>query len=54
MSLVGVDDNDLLGRPAEGDGTLAQGILASGGLGVVDHLAQGGLTDVQISGARQM
>ena len=50
MSLVAVDDDDLLGRPAEGDGPLAQGVLAGGGLGVVEHLAQGGLAHVEIGG----
>jgi len=52
---VGVDDkNDLASAgQAEGDGTLAQGILASWRTRwLFDHLAQGWTDDVQISGAR--
>ena len=54
VALVAVDDDDLLGRPAQGDGPLAQGVLAGGGLGVGQHLAQGGLADIQVGGAGQV
>ena len=43
---VVVDGGDAIGRPAEGDGPAGQGILAGGGLLVIDHLLGRGLADV--------
>src|SRR6266511_1817011 len=42
----GVDDHDLLGGPAQRDRPAAQVVLAVGGLGVGEHLPQGGLAHV--------
>lgn len=52
--LVGINDHDLLGRPAQGDGALLEGVLPLGALGVVEHLLQRGLADVQIGIALEM
>ena len=54
MSLVVVDDDDLLFAPAQRDRAAAQIVLPLGALGVLHHLPQGGLPDVKISGALQM
>ena len=48
---VGVDDDDLAGRPAEGERPLAERVLAAGALLVLDHLAEGGLAHIQERGA---
>jgi hypothetical protein len=50
-SLVTVDDDDLLERPAEGDGPLLEGVLALGALGILEHLAQRRLADVEVGEA---
>jgi hypothetical protein len=54
LALVGVDHDDLLGRPAELHGSLAERVLALGRLAVVLDLAQGRLAHIEIRGARQM
>ena len=54
LSLVGVDHDDLLDRPAELDRALAQRVLALRGLGVGVHLAQRRLTHIQVRRPRQM
>ena len=51
---VAVDDDDLVLAPAELQGPLAQGILSPRALGVLDHLTQCGLADVEISGSLEM
>ena len=51
---VRVDDDDVLQRPAQGDGMLAQGVLPLGTLGILDHLAERGLADVEIGLPLQM
>jgi hypothetical protein len=38
VALVDVDDGDLLGAPAQGDGPAFQVVLAQGGFGVVEYL----------------
>ena len=52
--LVLVDHADALGRPAQRHGPAAQPVLATRALGVLHHLAQGGLPDVQARLALQM
>ncbi len=51
---VAVDHDDPLDRPAQGHRTLPKIILPYGALGVLQHLAQGGLSDVQICVSLQM
>ena len=46
LAQVVVDGGDAIGRPAEGDGAVGQGVLAGGGLLMVDHLLGRGLADV--------
>jgi hypothetical protein len=46
--LVAVDDQHPLRRPAQGDGALAQGVLALRALAVLEHLAQRALADVEV------
>jgi hypothetical protein len=46
VALVGVDGDDLGGRPAQRHGALPQRVLAGGGLGVVEDLLEGGLADI--------
>ena len=41
-----VDDEDALGRPAQGAGVIGQGVLAGEGLAVLGDLLRGGLADV--------
>jgi hypothetical protein len=53
-SQVLVDHDHLLGRPAQRDRPLAQRVLAVGGGGVLDHLAQGGLAHIQVGGPAQV
>ena len=48
VALVDVDHDDVIARPPEGDGPTAQVVLASGGLGVVGHLVEGRLADVEV------
>jgi len=54
LSLVGVDHDDPLGRPAELNGALAQRVLTLAGLGVVVHLPQRRLAYIQERGPGQM
>src|SRR5882724_6674842 len=51
---IGVDDRDPFDWPAQGYGTLAKIILSYRALGVLKHLAQSGLPDIQISVSLQM
>ena len=51
LAQVVVDHLDLRPRPAQGDGAIGQGILAGGGLLVVEDLLRGGLADVDDGGA---
>ena len=46
VALVDVDDDDLLGGPAERGRASFQVVLAEGGFGVVEDLFYGGLADV--------
>ena len=50
VSLVDVDHDDLFGRPAQSHRPLSQVVLTDARLGVVQHLTQGGLADIQIGG----
>ncbi len=43
-----VDDNDVIGMPAESDGALSQRVLTLGALRVFQHLTRSGLTNVKI------
>src|SRR5260370_20260582 len=43
-----VDDHDVLGMPAQRDGTLPQHVLTLGALRVFQHLTRSGLTDIEI------
>jgi hypothetical protein len=45
---VGVDDDDAILRPAEGDGPLAEAVLALGALGILEDLPHGRLADIEI------
>jgi IstB-like ATP binding protein len=45
---IAVDHDDPVGRPAERDRSLAQRVLALGALGVLEHLAERALPDVQV------
>jgi hypothetical protein len=54
LALVGVNDHDLLGGPAQRDGPTAQVVLAVGGLGVGQYLPQRGLTHIQVGVAAQV
>src|SRR5215216_462184 len=49
-----VDDDDALGGPAQRQGTLAQGVLPGGALGVGHHLLHRTLPDVQAGQALQL
>ena len=51
---IAVDDVDPFNRPAEGDGPFTQRILALRALGILEHLAQGGLAHVEIGVATQV
>ena len=51
---IRIDDDDTLNGPAQRHGALAQGVLAPRALGVLEHLAQRGLTHVQIRVATQV
>ena len=54
LALVGIDGDDVLGRPAQRDRFLPQRVLAGGGLGVGQHLPQRGLAHIQVGGAGQV
>ena len=54
LTLVGVDHDDLLDRPAKRDRALPQRVLALRGLGVVLDLAQRRLAHIQIRRPRQV
>ena len=54
FSLIGVDDDDLLVAPAEGNRTTAKRILPSGALGILDDLPHRRLADVQIGAALEV
>src|SRR5438093_7428256 len=45
---IGVNHDDLFDRPTECDRLLAQGILPLGTLGVLEHLAQARLPDIEV------
>jgi hypothetical protein len=45
VALVDVDDDDVVGGPAQRDGLAAQVVLAAGRFGVVDDLIQRRLPD---------
>jgi hypothetical protein len=47
MAQIAVYGDDLIIMPPQGDGTFSKRILTCGTLGVLDHLARSGLTDVQ-------
>ena len=51
---VTVDDDDLFLTPAEFQCPLAKSVLPPRALGVLDHLAQRGLVDVEIGGSLEM
>ena len=51
---VAIDDMNALDRPAQGDGAVAQGVLALGALGVFHDLAQRRLSHVQKGIASEM
>jgi hypothetical protein len=48
LAQVGVDDHHLLRLPAECHRPLAQRVLAFGRLGVLQHLAECGLANIQV------
>src|SRR5487761_1548435 len=52
-ALVDVDDVDFVLRPAERGRAAFQVVLPPGRLGVVDHLVEGGLADVEVGVAAQ-
>jgi hypothetical protein len=54
LSQVAVDDDDVIGIPAERDGTLPESVLTFGALGVFRDLTQRGLTDIKIGHPFQM
>jgi hypothetical protein len=54
LALVGVDGDDLIGRPTQRDRALPQRVLPGRGLGVVQHLSEAGLPHIQVGGARQV
>ena len=54
LPLVDVDHGDLAGGPAQRDRPAAQVVLADRGLGVVEHLLEGGLADIQQRGPGQV
>jgi hypothetical protein len=45
---IAVDDDDLLEWPAKSEGPILQRILALGALGILEHLAQGALANIQV------
>jgi hypothetical protein len=51
LAEIVVDHLDLRPRPAQGDGAVGQGVLACGGLLMVEDLLRGGLPDVNDGGA---
>src|ERR1017187_8226568 len=51
---VAVNHDDLVLTPAQGRGALPQSILAASALGMLEHLPQGGLADVKVSGSFQV
>ena len=48
LAQVAVDDDDPFDRPTQGHGPFAQGVLPLGALGVLEHLPQRRLADIQI------
>ena len=54
LAQIAIDDDDPLHRPPQGDRPLAQGILPSRALGVLEDLANRGLTYVQIGVSFEM
>jgi hypothetical protein len=54
LPLVAVDDDDLLGRPSQRHGPLAQRVLPLGALGILEDLAERGLPHVEVSVASQV
>ena len=54
LALVDAGHGDLAGGPAERDRPAAQVVLADRGLGVVEHLLERGLADIQQSGPGQV
>ena len=48
------DDHDVVLRPAQSNGALTKAILTLGAFGVFEHLAEGGLSHVEIRIAFQM
>src|SRR5712692_7417148 len=53
VALVAIDHDHLVRCPAERHGPLAEGVLALGGLGVLEHLPEGGLADVEVGSWRR-
>jgi hypothetical protein len=49
LSLIRIDDDDPLQRPSQRDGLLSKRILALSAFGVLKHLTQSGLADIEIS-----
>ena len=54
LALVAVDDDDLIVSPAQRHGPLTQRVLALGALGVLEHLTQGGLANVEVGGSAEV
>jgi hypothetical protein len=48
LTEVGIDHDDLLAMPAQGERPLLESVLTPCALGVLEHLAQRGLADIQI------
>jgi hypothetical protein len=53
VALADVDDVDFVPGPAERNRAVFQAVLPPGRFGVVDHLAEGGLADVEAGVAAQ-
>ena len=54
LALIMIDHYDSIFRPTQRHRALAQGVLSLGALGIFKHLAQGGLANIEISGALEM
>src|SRR5208282_476819 len=54
LAEIGVDDHDVVLRPAQSNGALTKAILTLRAFGVFKHLAEGGLSHVDIRISFQM
>ena len=54
LAQVVINNDHLLRRPAQGDGPIAEGVLASGALRVLVNLLEGRLADVEEGVSRQV